>query len=246
MPASAQCLYFHLSMNADDDGFCEHFAIMRMTDSKPDDLRILQSKNYIKIFDELVLLITDWQENNYIRKDRYSKSKYLEIYKEELKEIINSSQAVDHLVYHAGDNRDTQNSIDKNRLDKNRLDKSSINTKELLATWNNLSDKYDKLSSLRAITEKRKKKIRTRIKENSDFIAELKQAINLIEDQEFLRGENDYGWVVSFDWLISNDTNYIKVLEGKYINKKEQDDYQSGGEKFEEFLNKLEEKENEL
>jgi len=29
----------------------------------------------------------------------------------------------------------------------------------------------------------------------------------------FLTGD---GWKVSFDWLIENDTNYLKTLEGNY------------------------------
>lgn len=84
MPLSAQCLYFHLGMNSDDDGFCEHFGIMRMTESKPDDLKILHAKEFVKIFDDKVLVILDWKENNYLRSDRYTPSKYLEVYKNEL------------------------------------------------------------------------------------------------------------------------------------------------------------------
>ena len=57
MPQSSQNLYFHLGMNADDDGFCEHFTIMRMTESKPDDLKILQAKNFVYVFDDKVLII---------------------------------------------------------------------------------------------------------------------------------------------------------------------------------------------
>ena len=72
MPLSTQALYFHLGMNAEDDGFCEHFTIIRMTDAKPDDLRILQAKGFIKIFDDQVLVILDWRENNFIRSDRYT------------------------------------------------------------------------------------------------------------------------------------------------------------------------------
>lgn len=87
MPQSSQNLYFHLGMNADDDGFCEHFTIMRMTESKPDDLKILQAKEFIKVFDDHVLIILDWKENNLIRSDRYTPSKYLEIYQNELKQI---------------------------------------------------------------------------------------------------------------------------------------------------------------
>lgn len=72
-------------MNADDDGFCEHFMVMRMTENKPDNLKVLQVKEFIRVFDDKVLIITDWKENNYLRSDRYSPSKYLEIYKEELR-----------------------------------------------------------------------------------------------------------------------------------------------------------------
>ena len=84
MPSSSQSLYFHLGMNADDDGFCEHFTVMRMTDSKPDDLRILQAKSFVHVFDEKVLVITNWKENNFIRSDRYTPSKYLTIYGSEM------------------------------------------------------------------------------------------------------------------------------------------------------------------
>ena len=91
MPQSAQNLYFHLGMNADDDGFCEHFTIMRMTDSKPDDLKILKAKGFVEIFDDRVLVVLNWKENNVIRKDRYTPSKYLKIYKRELKLLADST-----------------------------------------------------------------------------------------------------------------------------------------------------------
>lgn len=114
MPASSQNLYFHLSMNADDDGFCEHFSIMRMTDSKPDDLKILQAKGYVMVFDEKVLVITDWKENNYLRADRYSPSKYLKIYKAELAQLSSGIPEVDQCV--------TQDRIGKGRVGEGRIE----------------------------------------------------------------------------------------------------------------------------
>jgi len=84
MPHSSQLLYFHLGMHADDDGYCEHFMVMKMLGSSPDDLKILHAKDFICIFDDHVLLILNWRENNYIRKDRYVKSKYLEMHKKPL------------------------------------------------------------------------------------------------------------------------------------------------------------------
>lgn len=108
MPLSSQALYFHLGMNADDDGFCEHFTVMRMTESKPDDLRVLNAKGFVKIFDDKVLVIIDWKENNYLRNDRYTPSKYLKIYKNELKGLVSGIP---------NDNQmDTQDRIGKDRI----------------------------------------------------------------------------------------------------------------------------------
>lgn len=98
MPQSSQNLYFHLGMNADDDGFCEHFSIMRMTDSKPDDLKILQAKSFVNVFDDKVLVVIDWKENNYLRSDRYTPSKYLEVYKKEIKRLSSGIPKVDNVA----------------------------------------------------------------------------------------------------------------------------------------------------
>ena len=78
MSQSAQNLYFHFGMNADDDGFCEVFTVMRMTDSKPDDLRALHEKGFIFVVDTKICIVKDWHENNQIRLDRYKASKYFD------------------------------------------------------------------------------------------------------------------------------------------------------------------------
>ena len=80
MPISSRLLYYDLGMNADDDGFVEHFMVLRMTGATQQDLGVLQANGLVKIFDDNVLWIKDWKENNYIRNDRYTPSKYLAIY----------------------------------------------------------------------------------------------------------------------------------------------------------------------
>jgi hypothetical protein len=117
MPQSSQNLYFHLGMNADDDGFCEHFTIMRMTESKPDDLKILQAKQFLQIFDDQVLLLLDWKENNLIRSDRYTPSKYLEVYKSEI-DLISHGIPNDIPVDSIGKVRLGKDSIGKDREEK--------------------------------------------------------------------------------------------------------------------------------
>lgn len=116
MPDGSQNLYFHLGMNADDDGFVEHFAVMRMVGAKPDDMKILAAKGYVHLFDDKVLVILDWKENNYIRTDRYSPSKYLEIYKEELLSLQPGIPVGIPTV----DERSTQYRLGKDSIGKNK------------------------------------------------------------------------------------------------------------------------------
>ncbi len=111
MPSSSQNLYFHIGMNADDDGFCEHFAVMRMTDSKPDDLKILQAKGFVNVFDDRVLIIIDWKENNYLRPDRYTPSRYLEVYKREIKRLSSGIPKVDPGKDRIGKDREGEDTI---------------------------------------------------------------------------------------------------------------------------------------
>lgn len=77
-------------MTADDDGFCEYFGIMRMTGANPDDLQVLSAKGFVKVFDDKLLLVSDWKENNYIQKDRYQRSRYFAKYKTYLDNTTNA------------------------------------------------------------------------------------------------------------------------------------------------------------
>ena len=57
MPVSAQNLYFHLGMRADDDGFVETYPVMCLTGAAEDDLKILISKGFASmITDDLAAL----------------------------------------------------------------------------------------------------------------------------------------------------------------------------------------------
>lgn len=60
MPISAQCLYFHLGMHADDDGFVSSpKKIAKASRCGTYDLQILASKGYVIPFDDGVVVITD-------------------------------------------------------------------------------------------------------------------------------------------------------------------------------------------
>lgn len=79
MPVSAQCLYFHLGMRADDDGFiASPKQIMRMATCTQDDMKILVSKGFVIPFESGIVVIRHWKQHNYIQSDRYRKTKYTE------------------------------------------------------------------------------------------------------------------------------------------------------------------------
>lgn len=77
MPLSTQCLYFHLNMRADDDGFVGNpKKIMRMIGASEDDFKILLAKKFLIIFDNNVVVIKHWWMHNTLAKDRYQETSY--------------------------------------------------------------------------------------------------------------------------------------------------------------------------
>ena len=78
MPASAQLLYFHLAMSADDDGFVNKpKAVMRSCGSTETDLKLLAKNGMVIPFESGVAAITHWKLHNVIRRDMYTETKYL-------------------------------------------------------------------------------------------------------------------------------------------------------------------------
>ena len=79
MPLSSQSLYFHLSMRGDDDGFINNpKKIQRMIGASDDDLKLLIAKKFIIPFESGIVVIKHWKIHNYIQKDRYKPTLYIE------------------------------------------------------------------------------------------------------------------------------------------------------------------------
>ena len=79
MPFSAQALYLHLNMQADDDGFLNNpRKIQRSIGAEDEDLELLKRKKFLLGFDDGVVVVKHWKINNFIRKDTYNKTKYQE------------------------------------------------------------------------------------------------------------------------------------------------------------------------
>ncbi len=69
---TAQALYFHLAIRADDDGFINNpKRIQRMIEASDNDLEELEKKGFIFHFTSGIVVIIHWKLHNAIRKDRY-------------------------------------------------------------------------------------------------------------------------------------------------------------------------------
>lgn len=119
LPPTAQCLYFHLNMNSDDDGFCGNAkAVMRLVGAREDDMKILLAKRFILSFENGVVLIKHWLIHNTIQKDRKKSTTYTE----EMSQISikeNGSYTTQNIeCIQNVSNLETQYRLDKISLDK--------------------------------------------------------------------------------------------------------------------------------
>ena len=128
MPSSTQMLYFHFSMNADDDGFVNNpKKIQKMCGASDDDFKLLIVKSFIILFDSGIIVIKHWKMHNYIQADRYRPTDYVE---EKSMLGIKSNKAYT-LDVSKMDTECIQNgyigkdSIGKVSIDKNSIDKDS-------------------------------------------------------------------------------------------------------------------------
>jgi len=79
MPLSAQALYFHMNLEADDEGFVNNIkSLMRQVRGSDDDLKILLAKRYVLSFESGIIVIKHWLIHNTIRQDRVIETKYVE------------------------------------------------------------------------------------------------------------------------------------------------------------------------
>ena len=130
MPNSSQNLYFHLCMRADDDGFVNQpKSIMRICGSKDDDLKLLVVKKFIIPFENGVIVIKHWRIHNYIRKDTYNETKYLEEKASLLLDENNSYTTTQKDRQRVVDGSLTQVRLGKVRLGKDSIDISNTTTR---------------------------------------------------------------------------------------------------------------------
>lgn len=169
MPLTAQALYFHLSVRADDDGFIDNpKTIQRMVGASADDLKLLITKNFLICFENGVVVVRHWRIHNSIQKDRYKPTQYQDLWAlitVEENKIYKSENVLDTNCFQNGNGLDTvciqnvskvdtQIRIDKNRVDKiskkeNFIkEKNSFNSSAVAAEKKNFKHKYGEFKNV--------------------------------------------------------------------------------------------------
>lgn len=216
MPLSTQCLYFHLNMRADDDGFVNNpKRIKSYIGASDDDLKLLIAKRFLICFETGVIVIKHWRMHNTLRKDRHTPTQY--------QELLDTLDVKDNKAYTErpvaipattwqpdGNQMATQDREDKDRLVESREEKVRINYQRIADLYNEICVSYPRLRSL---SEARKKTIKARM--NTYTEDDFRILFEKAEASSFMKGQNKRKWRATFDWMIC-DANMAKVLDGNY------------------------------
>lgn len=100
----------------------------------------------------------------------------------------------------------------------NTKENTIIDYDEYLTLWNEFATK-NKKSKIASLTNTRKKQLYTRLKDYKNFLEMFKYSLIKAEKSNFLLTSKFF----KLDWLIKNDNNIVKVIEGAYDNGKSQE-----------------------
>lgn len=73
-------------------------------------------------------------------------------------------------------------------------------------------------TKIKKMSNTRKDKLRIRWAEIKT-LETFEEICNKMEASDFLKGNNKKKWKATFDWILENDNNWVKVIEGNYDNK---------------------------
>lgn len=157
MPLSAQALYFHLGMSADDDGFVNSpRRVQRVIGANDDDLKLLIAKNFVIAFETGVVVIKHWKINNAIRSDRYTPTVYAEemamLYEKPNRAYTLTDNFIgipsDNQRYTSGSRRLGKVSIDKNNVVCDMTDLLTVDEiHNLYATYENANELIEQVQA---------------------------------------------------------------------------------------------------
>lgn len=191
LPNSSKALYFMAGMNADDRGFFQPRRLQKMSGFTDDDFKVLIAKRYFIPFESGVMVITDWNKNNYLDKNRITETEYVD--ELNLLKIINEKYELK--CENASCLTDVKRMFNEYSIEENNIEENSI--------YNNTSKKNIYDDEFETIWSKYPNK---KGKENAkkDFIKARKEGITY---EEIEHGLDNY---VTYIKAKKIETQYIQ------------------------------------
>lgn len=183
-------------------------------------LKVFQEFEMISIIDDF-LQISNWKKYQNIEgmdkireQNRIRKQNQRERQKIMIEQDMSRDMSRD--VTQQNKIKNKKEDIDKEKDNKLIVSKDTIcqtDVRRVIEEWNKLQEVG--INPIRDIKPslKRYQLLKGRIREYG--IDEVLNAINNVCNSDFLRGENNRGWMITFDWFVKPN-NFTKVLEGNY------------------------------
>lgn len=183
-------------------------------------LKVFQEFEMISIIDDF-LQISNWKKYQNIEgmdkireQNRIRKQNQRERQKIMIEQDMSRDMSRD--VTQQNKIKNKKEDIDKEKDNKLIVSKDTIcqtDVRRVIEEWNKLQEVG--INPIRDIkpSSKRCQLLKGRIREYG--IDEVLNAINNVRNSDFLRGENNRGWMITFDWFVKPN-NFTKVLEGNY------------------------------
>lgn len=179
-------------------------------------LKVFQEFEMISIIDDF-LQISNWKKYQNIEgMDKIREQNRIRKQNQRERQKIMIEQDMSRDMSRDVTQQNKKEDIDKEKDNKLIVSKDTIcqtDVRRIIEEWNKLQEVG--INPIRDIkpSSKRYQLLKGRIREYG--IDEVLNAINNVRNSDFLRGENNRGWMITFDWFVKPN-NFLKTLEGNY------------------------------
>lgn len=119
LPNSTKALYFMAGMEADDKGFFQPRKLQRMCGFSDDDYKLLIAKGYFITFESGVMVVTDWNKNNWLDSRRITETEYVD--------ELNMLKLINQKYEFKLENDYAKPMLSENSIEENSIEENSIN-----------------------------------------------------------------------------------------------------------------------
>lgn len=223
LPISSQLLWYKIMQRFNRNGWREWVSVDNLTLMAA--MQMSREATFIKARDELIKAgLMEYQKGKKGTPNRYRMISFFEknTFKSEVQSVVESEvqtvveSEVQSVVESVDINKHKTKNNKKSSTDvlPEKTDAFSDQLATIRELYNSVCGSYPRLAKM---SEARKKAVRARLRAGYT-VEDFKRLFEMAEASSFLKGQNNWNWTATFDWLIA-DANMAKVLDGNYKDK---------------------------